>query len=381
MILRRHVFSKMLSRSLFVLLASALLYLVVDVMSIAQHLGRGSASQIARLYFLRSPQMLMQVLPIALVLGPLLALGSLAKRHELAAIKFCGGRVSRIIAPPALIIALGAALGSAALSEWVLPKQVARATSLQDRVFHLRGPRFWNFYTPRRWMRSPQGFVRVGQLRGGEGRNIIYLQHDSNYQPKLLIQAERLHREGQDYWLSDARVQRLDRPDQIPKHFERLLFPEPMAPGSLEQRLGFPEVFTFSQLQVLAQRRAQQGASVQPFTLAMWRRIGDPLLLFVLMLLVIPVSAWAGRGQATELRIIQGAGILGLYFLSRGLFAGLASSDHLRCALAALLPSFSVVILAALLWTRIEHEGFSWPRRRLLAGMSAPRGDVKGAAQ
>ena len=359
MILRRHVFMRMLSRSLFVLLASALLYLVVDVMSIAQHLGRGTAWQILTLYALRAPQMLLQVLPIALVLGPLLAMGSLAKHHELVAIKANGGTIKKIVVPPALLLALLAALGSAALSEWVLPRQVARATQLQDRVFQLRGPRFWNFYFPRRWMRTPSGFIRVGVLRGGVGHHIIYLQHDANYRPIQLIQAEKLSYKDQKYYLLNARSQHLDRADQVPQHHQRLLFPEKLAPGALQQRLGFPEVFTIRELASLAQRRLQQGAQVLPFRLALWRRLGDPLLLLALMFLVIPIAAWAGRGQATERRIIEGSLILAYYFALRGISSGLAGPTDLRCALAAMLPALATLPLAGLLWRRIEYERFA----------------------
>lgn len=359
MILRRQVFMRMLSRSLFVLLASALLYLVVDVMSIAQHLGRGSAQQILTLYRLRLLQMLLQVVPIALTLGPLLAMGSLAKHHELVAIKSCGGTMMRIVVPPALTLALIAALSSAALSEWVLPSQISRATQLQDRVFQLRGPRFWNFYFPRRWMRTPSGFIRVGLLRGGEGRHIIYLQHDASYRPTQLIQAEKLRYDKDGYWLLNARCQDLEKADQLPQNYARMRFPEKLAPGALQQRLGFPEVFTLSELRSLAQRRLQQGAQVQPFRLAMWRRLGDPLLLLALMFLVIPVAAWAGHGQATERRIIEGALILGYYFMIRGVSSGLAGSSDFSCALAALLPLLISLPLTALLWRRIEYEKFA----------------------
>lgn len=355
MILRRYVLRRAASRALFVLLAGLLLYIVVDVMGISQQLSRGSALQVLRLYLLRAPEMALSLLPVAVVLGPLLAAGSLARRHELNAIKSCGASMRRVAAPAFVVVGLAAALLHGLLSELVLPRTAPSAVSLQDSVFALRGPRYWSFYLPRRWMRTPQGFLYTRGLRHGQASDVTYLGHDARFAPSVLIHARTLQREGEGYLLLDGLRHDL-RHDAVPEAFARLTFPERLDRGALEQHLGYPEVFGALELWGVLQARATQGGTLAPFALALWRRLGDPLLLLSLALLVTPIAAWARRGQPTERRLIEGGALIALTLACRGAFGALASTASWTWPLAGLGPAAALGALAAVLWTRLEHE-------------------------
>ena len=355
MILRRYVLTRAASRALFVLLAGVLLYVVVDIMGISQQLSRGSPLQVLRLYLLRLPEMAVSLLPVAVVLGPLLAAGSLAKRHELNAVKSCGASMRRVAAPAFVVVGLLGALSHGILTELVLPRTAPSAVSLQDRVFQLRGPRYWSFYFPRRWMHTPHGFLYTRSLRQGQASDITYLGHDGHFAPSVLIHARILRREGDGYLLVDGMRHDLGR-DSAPEAFERLAFPEALERGALEQHLGYPEVFGALELWRVLHVRSTQGGTLAPFALALWRRLGDPVLLLCLALLVTPIAVWARRGQPTERRLVEGGVLIGLSLGCRAAFGALASTASWTWPLAGLGPAVALGTLAALLWVRIEHE-------------------------
>jgi len=356
MILSRYVLRRVFGRTLFVLLASVVLYIIVDVMAVSQQLTRGSMWQVVQLYAFRLPEIIVIMLPAALVMGPLLAMGSLAKRYELAAIKFTGGSMRRVVAPPFMLVGAGAAALLLFLNEIGQPTTLPAAVTLQNSVFKLRGPRYWSFYWPRRWMRTPSGFLHASGVRRGKLNDVTYIQHDRNFQPSLLIRAETLREQDEKYVLHRAHIQDLSDDRVGAQAVEQLTFPEQLDPGSLIQHLGYPEVFTAIELTETVRMHEAQGGQTTPFKLALWRRLGDPLLLLALVFLVIPVGSWSRRGQPTERRLIEGAVILGVYFMIRGVFGSIASSETSACAVAALGPVGVVLLLGALCWLRIEHE-------------------------
>ncbi|MBN2359467.1 MAG: LptF/LptG family permease [Deltaproteobacteria bacterium] len=356
MILRRYILRRACATSLFVWIAGILFFVVVDLMGTAQQIARGSLTEVVRLYLLRCPEIAATLLPVALVLGPLLALGSLSKHYELAAMKYTGASMQRVLLPPLLGLALVAAGVLATLSEWALPRTAPRAVELQDQVFALRGPRFWAFYQPRRWLRTPSGFLHASSLHGGNLHDVTYVRHNAAFLPVQLIRAAELQARPDGYSLIAGTSRALDPVGAPLVAFDALAFPEPLAAGSLAQHLGFPEVFDVRGLLTAVREGSIQGGNVVPFQLALWRRLGDPLLLLALALLVIPFAAWAKRGQPTERRLIEGALILGYYFAVRGGFGTLAAASASSCALAALGPPAVTLGLAALLLLRVEVE-------------------------
>lgn len=356
MILRRYILTRVASQTIFVLLAALMLLIIIDVMGVSQQLTRGTLYQVLRLYFLRLPEFVINLLPAALVLGPLLAMGSLAKHFELTAIKFTGGSMLRVVAPPFAITGVSAGLLLFFLSEIAMPLAYPKAVRMQNGIFKLRGPRYWSFYYPRRWMRTPQGFLHAERIRRSQVSGVTYIRHDDAFAPILLVRAEQLKFKDGAYQLLDGISRDLSERNSKPERFSQMLFPEPVERGALVQRLGYPEVFSMEGLVDAVAVHSSQGGKVAPFKLALWRRIADPLLLLVIALAIVPIAAWSRRGQPTERRLIEGAFLIGLFFLIRGSFGALATAETSWCLLAAFGPIGAFALLGGLLWLRVEKE-------------------------
>jgi lipopolysaccharide export system permease protein len=91
---------------------------------------RAPIGLVLRFYLYRSPEVIVQVLPVALLLATFLSLGQLNKFGELTAMRAAGLSLARILLP-VFGMAFVAASGALALSELVVP----RANRERDRIY------------------------------------------------------------------------------------------------------------------------------------------------------------------------------------------------------------------------------------------------------
>lgn len=91
---------------------------------------RAPAALVARFYLFRAPEVVVQVLPVALLLATFLALGQLNKFGELTAMRAAGTSLMRILAP-VFACATAGALTALLLGEFVVPA----ANRERDRIY------------------------------------------------------------------------------------------------------------------------------------------------------------------------------------------------------------------------------------------------------
>lgn len=118
------------------------IFIVVDVFEkidvFLDH--RAPASLIARFYLYRAPEVVVQVLPVALLLASFLSLGQLNKFGELTAMRSVGLSLLRILAP-VFGIAVLTTLGSLLLGEIVVPRANRERDLIYDQQIQRVRPR------------------------------------------------------------------------------------------------------------------------------------------------------------------------------------------------------------------------------------------------
>lgn len=92
---------------------------------------KAAAADIIDYYLNNIPLITVQVLPVAMLLGAVLALGQLRKFNEITAMQACGLSPFRIIRPILIVAALITA-GSFALTDYVVPGAYARQKEVYD---------------------------------------------------------------------------------------------------------------------------------------------------------------------------------------------------------------------------------------------------------
>ena len=139
-LLDRYVLREFLGYLVLGLSGFIVIFIVVDIFEkIAVFLDHhASADMIARFYLYRAPEVVVQVLPVALLLATFLALGQLNKFGELTAMRASGLSLIRILTP-VLAAAAAASAGALLLSELVVPRaNHERDTIYEEQIQSLR---------------------------------------------------------------------------------------------------------------------------------------------------------------------------------------------------------------------------------------------------
>jgi lipopolysaccharide export system permease protein len=108
------------------------IYVIVDLFDrLSRFLeARASVETIVRLYLLRLPRIVIEVLPVAVLLACLLSLGGMARNNEILAMKM--GQVGSLrIALPCLALGLLASAAAWGINEYIAPRASERALNIE----------------------------------------------------------------------------------------------------------------------------------------------------------------------------------------------------------------------------------------------------------
>jgi lipopolysaccharide export system permease protein len=189
-ILDRYILREFLRYLLLGLAGFIVIFVVVDLFEkIADFLdSRAPLGLVARFYLYRAPEVIVQVMPVALLLATFLALGQLNKFGELTAMRAAGRSLGSILAP-VFGVAIAAAVASLLLGEIAVP----RANQERDRI--------WDEQIRRIQRQTPTERADVTYL--GEGGRIFIMR-------LYLIRERRMHEVSLQEFRAGELIRRID---------------------------------------------------------------------------------------------------------------------------------------------------------------------------
>lgn len=255
---------------------------------------------IARFYLYRAPEVVVQVLPVALLLATFLALGQLNKFGELTAMRASGISLLRILAP-VCVVALLSVAASLVLSEFAVPPanrerdriyddqiqhlQHDAATERADVTYLGRGGRI--FYM--RLYQVPQRRMQEVSLQEFQGGQLL-----------RRIDAREAVWDGSHWVFASGYVRTFASGQELAKPFDRL------SVGGLAER---PEDFAkvapqpgemnFFELRAYIERLRASGARVENFLVDLHLKLAFPVVNFIVVLI--------GASLATRMRMQSAA--------------------------------------------------------------------------
>ena len=303
-----------------------------------------------------SLQSLYEFAPIAVLITTLTAFGILSKRNEITAAKALGTSLYRLALP-----ALAGAAVVAALSVWlqidVLPAVNERAAQLEDQI-HGRTVR-------RTYRRSDRNWLF------GQGRYIYnYLHYDEAGQALQRLQVFEFDEEGgivrrlfadEAHYVGDG--WRFDR--AWTRAFEGLattsyeIFEEPRladfpeTPEYFESEVKLPVALTYGELKEHIREVEGSGKAEPKLRVALYNKIGYPVISLIMGLVALPFSFRLGRRGA-----LHGVGVgiaLGMVFLGVVAFATtLGENGILPPLLAVWSPAIAFTLLSLYAFLGVE---------------------------
>ena len=311
------IISRYLQRNIFMGTAGALMMLVSLALffSFVRELdnleeGRYGLVQVMEYLALSIPGNVIEFLPLAVLLGSMLSLGSLASNSELIAMQASGitlGRILGAVLQAGLVIALLGFL----LSDWVLPDSEINARQLKSlgqsasaRLDSGQGL----------WIKDETRIVHVQDLLpNGYARGIEIYQMDRQGKLQSLIRADKAEPRRGGWELHGVEQTTIEGERSSARQFERLLYPGNLSHQLLQVLLVEPRHMSSRDLWAYLRFLDENRLDANVERLIFWRKIFTPLTIVIMCLLAFPFVTGSQRQSNTGKRLLIGI-LLGLSF-------------------------------------------------------------------
>lgn len=293
-------------------------------------------------YFLYlTPQILMLLVPLSILIGTLVTFGVLDKTNQVTAFKSCGVSLYRISLPVfTLALTIGAFLF--VMQEYVLPYSNQRQDNLRNVI---KG-------------RPVQTYYQAGQkwIFGEDNRLYSYSYFDSEHNifaelsvyqldigeshlhQRIYAQKAQWDREQQSWKLSNGWVRNFDGNSGAFAVFQQKDLPFAETPDYFAKEVKESSKMTYGELQEYIQELQQGGFEVDHLKTELYKKMAFPVVNVIMVVLGIPFAFSMGRKGA--LYGVAAGVLIGItYWGAFGLFGVLGVNGLLSPLLAAWGPN------------------------------------------
>jgi lipopolysaccharide export system permease protein len=255
---------------------------------------------IARFYLYKAPEVVVQVLPVALLLAAFLALGQLNKFGELTAMRVAGRSLFRLLAPVFAVAGVTVVV-ALLLSEFVIPP----ANRERDRIYDEQIQRLQRREVTERADVTYLGrggrifYMRLYLVREHRMHEVS-LQEFSHGELKRRIDAAEASWDGKRWVFSSGFVRTFENGKETARPFERMTVegiqegPEDFAKESRN-----PDEMNFLELRSYIERLRASGARVANYLVDLHLKLAFPIVNFIVVVI--------GSSLATRLRMQSAA--------------------------------------------------------------------------
>ena len=350
-LLDRYVIRSLLSPLSLVLFSTSLLYIVIDLTDNIDHMAKNKApiEVIIGYYFNLVPQLIMDIMPLALMIAVLILLTILERRQELTAFKAGGISLYRVVVP-ILLIASAVAAAMWLLEESVVPDSNREAKQLLDRIkgresarSTLAGGRQWllsrddeSFYCFLQFDESTKSMVRFTEFTVDEAMEL-----------RFQLFAQRVSYSNGAWFAQSGWYRRVNSDGTV--DFKMITGRQeigiPEGPEYFAQERRVPAEMTVKELRAHINELIESGHQPTRLMVRWHQKFAYPLSAFLMVFLALPFGLNRGGRRVTTMQGVALALVLGIaYSVAVAFFGKLGEAEVLPAAIGAWAP----LILAAL---------------------------------
>jgi LPS export ABC transporter permease LptG len=336
------------------------LFYIATFIDLSSHLfkGRTTGAMILQFFWYSTPQYTYYIIPLAVLMGALVTIGSLTKNSELIVMKACGISLYRAAAPLLLLAMIGSAV-LMGLEEQLLAAANRRADALNDQI-RGRLPRAASLN--RQWVAAENGNIyqyvyfdsRKNELNG---LSIFEFANDpATLARRTYLSLARFggdrEAKGKVQWQGAAGWQREFQPaDRFISFAARPIVME--GPGYFGSERPDAEHMSYLQLREHVRALSASGINVVPYVVALHRKMSFPFVTLIMALIAVPFAVTTGKHGAMY-GIGAGIVLAILYWTAISVFAAIGAAGLMAPALAAWAPNivFGCMALYLLLTVR-----------------------------
>lgn len=352
-VFERYLARQVYASSALVLAAFLMLFAFFDLVGEMQDLGRGGYQFENALAYviLTLPGRIYELSPIAVLIGTLYALTTLARNSEITVLRASGLSTGAFI-KTLLRIGLVFVASTLVIGELVAPPAERAAQQLRLKAM---SSMVAQEFRSGLWVKDERSFVNVRNVQPDTSlRDVRIYEFDPAYRLTAINDAASGEFIAPDHWKLanvtrtsfDANGER-SQVDQVPE----LLWKSALNPDILSVLLVVPEKMSVINLYLYIKHLSENQQKTERYVIAMWKKLVYPLTSLVMMILALPFGFLPTRGGTVSLRVFTGI-MLGIGFhMLNGLFSNLGVINNWTPLLSAVTPS-AIFLLGAggMLW-------------------------------
>lgn len=359
MLLTRYALDSFRRFFLLSLSAFAGLYLLIEFFDKIDNLTKLHASLLQSLIFFscKLPLILVQISPLAVLMGVFLTIGGFSRNNELTAMR-AGGMSLTQISLPLLVIGFLISLTVLAANEWLVPKTIRQSNYIYD-VELVKPTDAPTLTKDKVWLRDANAIVNIRlvlpEQKSLQGITIQTL--DQENRPISRIDAVKaVYRD--DAWrgeqvtvtrfnLETGDVESVDYPNAAD-------LPLSKTPEDFKSTLGRSEEMGVRDLAHMVERVNDEGYDATRYRVDLQGRLATPFANFIMAFIGIPFALQRGRGSSLAAGIAVSVVIGISYHLLSGTMLAFGYSGTIPVMLAAWTPNllFGVIGIWLLRITR-----------------------------
>ena len=328
------------------------LFYIATFIDLSDKLFKGTATgaMILALLWYNTPQYLYYIIPIAVLIGTLVTIGTITKNSELVVMKACGISLYRV-AMPLLTLALLASGSLFLLEERVLAYSNRRASVL-DNVVRGRQPRSGTALN-RRWLAGQNGSIyhyvyfdrAANQLNG---LSVYDFDRRRQALARITFISQAAYRGSADdegtEWEARRGWVREILPGPAFATFE-VRSVQLESPAYFSSEEPDAELMSYSELRDYVAALKAGGFNVVPYVVSLQRKVAFPFVTLVMTLIAVPFAVTTGKRGALY-GIGAGIGLAIVYWTTISVFAAICSAGLITPLLAAWAPNILFGIAA-----------------------------------
>ncbi len=339
---------------LLVLSLFIILFSLMELLSQINDLGKGNYQMWDAFIFviLTIPKRIVDLFPVCMLLGSIIALGVLADRFELVAMQFSGVSEQRIcwsVLSTGVIFMLLVMV----IAEFVAPRLDQRARIRRSQAIYGKGIMMTKGGF---WTRHGDSFIHVGQtIADGQAVDVEIYEFDKGRRLRRFIHAREADiLEGQQWQLKDIEQKSFSdqgiQSQKLQSHtLDNFLSSEQM--GILELP---PDSLSLSDLYDYVRGLKKRGQNAERYALSFWQKLSLPLTILVMMLVALTFVFGHSRNVTAGQRIMLATTVGIVLYLINQVTGHLGLLIHLHPALTALGPVLVIFSISVWLLRRLR---------------------------
>jgi lipopolysaccharide export system permease protein len=355
-ILDRYLVSELAGPFVFGLSAFTLIFIATQIISIGKLVSEEHAPLVAAIeyFFWDMPQFLLFVIPMAMLLGTLLAMQRLSGDSEITAMKAGGVSIMRIVLPLA-IVGLAVSVVSLFLQEVVVPLANDRAAYIKAAVIQHLNPIEGNLtvVTP-----LPSGGKQITIASGLDAQTqsligVTVVQQDRSGKPGTIIYADRARYDPPTWSFIDATTHTFNPDGSVTTGTEpRLSIDIGEKPNEIAKHTisGDPEQKSRAEIKDALGTGQLTPQQVKTYTASYSAKLARPFAALVFTLIAVPFGVRPGRGGGRGLGFGLALVIIFVYYVISTLFLTIGGTATWLAGIAAWTPNaiFTLIGLSLL---------------------------------